>query len=43
MLAKAYKDKKILEFNDCKDAREALAKFGYSFKKPVVKKTKKAE
>ncbi len=40
---KAYKDKKVLEFNDCKQARDALTKAGYVFKKPVIKKAKKAE
>lgn len=43
MKAKAYKDKKVLTFNDSPEARAELARFGYSFKKPVVKKTKKAE
>jgi len=42
MLAKAYKKDKVLEFNDSPAAREELAKFGYTFKKPV-KKNKKAE
>ncbi|MES0327441.1 MAG: hypothetical protein ABUK13_04535 [Gammaproteobacteria bacterium] len=42
MLAKAYKKDKVLEFNDSQDARDALAKFGYTFKAPK-KPTKKAE
>lgn len=41
-MAKAYKDKKVLEFNDSPAARERLAEFGYVFKKPAAKK-KKAE
>tara|TARA_R110002020_G_scaffold82349_3_gene203743 strand:- start:309 stop:440 length:132 start_codon:yes stop_codon:yes gene_type:complete len=43
MVAKAYKGKKVLEFNDSPAAREQLAKFGYVFKKPAAKKAKKAE
>lgn len=43
MKAKAYKGNKVLEFNDCASARDALAKAGYVFKKPVAKKVKKAE
>jgi len=41
MLAKAYKEDKILEFNDSPDARAELAKFGYSFKAPVKVPAKK--
>lgn len=42
--AKAYKGKKVLEFNDTPAAREELSKHGYAFKKPATKKkTKKAE
>jgi hypothetical protein len=43
MKAKAYKDKKVLEFTDTPEARKELAKHGYTFKKPVTRKAKKAE